>query len=143
MPNKIWDEKPKSETGIDASDFTYKYYSGVKMDVWLEKLRAQEDALRKINHAQFQEIGRLEKVSRGLRERNNNVWDELRRQTERLEQRHTKLEAVKTWYQNQTGLTDTADDEIIELGKILEDETLQNIGAVSYTHLTLPTILLV
>ena len=25
------------------------------------------------------------------------VWDELRRQTERLEQLHTKLEAVKTW----------------------------------------------
>ena len=35
----IWNKKPTRQIGIDASDFTYKYYSGVEMDTWLEKLR--------------------------------------------------------------------------------------------------------
>ena len=41
----IWDEKPEVNIGIDASDFTYKYYSGVEMDAWLEKLQEEYDEL--------------------------------------------------------------------------------------------------
>jgi hypothetical protein len=41
-------------------------YESTEMDAWLDKLKAQEKALREINRRQFQEIGRLEKENRGL-----------------------------------------------------------------------------
>ena len=63
------------------------------------------------------------------------VWDELRRQTERLEQLHTKLEAATTAFQiHYSTLHDCAwmdrekmlkalDETAEAVKKILEDET--------------------
>ena len=62
MMSDIWGEKPN----IIQEGY---YYNASEMDAWLEKLKAQEDALRGLNRRQFQGIGGLEKEVRGLKRR--------------------------------------------------------------------------
>ena len=70
----IWDEKPRVSNIRNGAFPNVDWYSGIKMDAWLEKMKAECDNL-KSNH--------------------KDVWSELRRQTVRHNELHRILEAVK------------------------------------------------
>lgn len=63
----LWDKKPKAWSfRAGGRGVVALYYDADEMDAWLKQLKEQEDALRELNHNQFQAIGGLEKEIRCL-----------------------------------------------------------------------------
>lgn len=95
MTEDIWIKKPKYRMGIDASDFTYKYYSGVEMDAWLDELKAEYDAIDKLNAMLWEKAEKFDELvktepSEALLAR----MDDCRRAEDKLEAVKAHLEAV-------------------------------------------------